>query len=94
MKSRVAIPGNKSGPAIMVILLLVAGLAASRADEATAAFLENLDRSELAIATAAGEIHKFEVWIVRNPAERARGLMFVEELEPDGGMLFVYPRIT
>jgi uncharacterized membrane protein (UPF0127 family) len=92
MKSRLATPGNKSVPAIMVILLLVAGLAASRADEATAAFLENLDRSELAIATAAGEIHKFEVWIVRNPAERARGLMFVEELEADGGMLFIYPQ--
>ncbi len=76
----------------MILFLLLAGLAASRADEATAAFLESLDRSELAIATAAGETHKFEVWIARDPAERARGLMFVEELEPDSGMLFIYPR--
>ncbi len=92
MQSRSPIPGRKRVHSIVALLVLLSALATSHADQSTAAFLESLDRSELAIATAAGETHKFEVWLVRNPAERARGLMFVEALEPDGGMLFVYPQ--
>ena len=76
----------------VLILLLTAGAAGSSADEATNAFLAGLDRSALVISTAAGENHKFDVWLVRSPAERARGLMFVESLDPGRGMLFLYPQ--
>ncbi len=35
---------------------------------------------------------RFAVAVADDPAERARGLMFVEALGPMQGMLFVYPR--
>jgi uncharacterized membrane protein (UPF0127 family) len=33
---------------------------------------------------------RVRVELARTPAERARGLMFREQLEPDAGMLFIY----
>lgn len=57
---------------------------------------EQLDRlfsrSTLQIATPDGKLHKLDVWIADNDARRARGLMFVEDLAADSGMLFIYPR--
>ena len=49
-------------------------------------------RSTLQIATADAKLHKFDVWIADNDVRRTRGLMFVENLADDEGMLFVYPQ--
>lgn len=35
-------------------------------------------------------VHSFEVSLADTPHSRARGLMFVQEMAPDAGMLFVY----
>jgi uncharacterized protein len=48
-------------------------------------------RSTLQIATSDAKLHKFDVWIADNDVRRMRGLMFVEDLADDTGMLFVYP---
>lgn len=47
--------------------------------------------SALVIVTAAGP-QPFTVELAESPAERAQGLMFREQLRPDRGMLFIYPR--
>lgn len=43
---------------------------------------------EIAVIHSGGESHGFTVEIADDDAERARGLMFREELAPDAGMLF------
>jgi uncharacterized membrane protein (UPF0127 family) len=50
------------------------------------------DRSMLKIATPDARLHTIDVWIADNDARRARGLMFVEHLADDAGMLFIYPQ--
>ena len=49
-------------------------------------------RSTLQIATSDAKLHKFDVWIADNDVRRTRGLMFVQNLADDEGMLFVYPQ--
>lgn len=38
-----------------------------------------------------GSTYRFTVEIADDPAERSRGLMFRERLDPSAGMLFIYP---
>lgn len=49
------------------------------------------DRSTLKIETTEG-VHSFEIELATNDDQRARGLMFRNEMAPDAGMLFVYRR--
>lgn len=49
------------------------------------------NRSTLQIATPDARLHTLNIWIADNDARRARGLMFVEQLDDDAGMLFIYP---
>lgn len=49
------------------------------------------DRSTLKIETA-DAVHSFDVEVATNDEQRARGLMFRNEMAPDAGMLFVYRR--
>lgn len=46
----------------------------------------------LTIVTKDGQSHAFTVEIADDPMERARGLMFREEMAPDHGMLFDFAR--
>jgi uncharacterized protein len=48
-------------------------------------------KSTLQIATPDARLHKIDVWVADNDARRMRGLMFVEHLADDAGMLFIYP---
>jgi len=48
-------------------------------------------RSTLQIATSDAKLHKIDIWVADNDSRRMRGLMFVEDLADDAGMLFVYP---
>ena len=81
---------HDSAAALLCVLLLwSASLAAARDDA------QELDRrfprSTLQIASADGQLHKFDVWVADNDPRRMRGLMFVEHLADDAGMLFIYP---
>ncbi|MGX1309448.1 uncharacterized membrane protein (UPF0127 family) [Amorphus suaedae] len=48
--------------------------------------------TDLTIVTADGATHAFTVEIADDPMERARGLMFREQMAPDHGMLFDFAR--
>jgi uncharacterized protein len=88
--------GTQRAAALLVaflstLLLLGSGsVAAATSDE------QQLDqafaRSTLKIATQDAQLHKFDVWIADNDARRQRGLMFVEHMADDAGMLFIYPQ--
>ncbi len=72
---------------------LLLGSPSSGAASKDARELDRLfSRSTLQIATPDARLHKIEVWIADNDARRARGLMFVEEMADDAGMLFIYPQ--
>lgn len=46
----------------------------------------------LEIRAASGAVHRFEVELADNEAERGRGLMYRPRLAPDAGMLFDFGR--
>ena len=46
------------------------------------------ENEDIAIIHSGGESHSFTVEVADDDKERARGLMFREELAPDAGMLF------
>ncbi len=48
-----------------------------------------LRQAEIQAVTASGT-HRFVVWIAADDESRERGLMFVRELAPDRGMLFLF----
>ncbi len=50
-----------------------------------------LETRTVVITGADQQQHRFMVEIADTPESRARGLMFRHHLEPDAGMLFVYP---
>jgi uncharacterized membrane protein (UPF0127 family) len=73
------------------ILLAAGALAASCAGTPappTDPFPE-LPRAEIRIVTASGA-HPFNVWIAADERSRQKGLMFLRELPPDRGMLFLF----
>jgi len=80
--------------ALAAALLSLSGAAASLAGASNDAqrLDEAFSRSTLQIATSDAKLHKFDVWIADNDARRSRGLMFVDDLADDAGMLFVYPQ--
>ena len=52
--------------------------------------LQTFERDRLAIETADGRRHSFEVELALTGAQRAQGLMYRRSLAEDGGMLFLY----
>ena len=80
---------HDSAAALLCALLLwSASIAVARDDVAE---LDHMfPRSTLQIATPDGQLHKFDVWVADNDPRRMRGLMFVEHLADDAGMLFIY----
>lgn len=48
-------------------------------------------KETLKIELPSGEVKTFSVDIARTPEEQQQGLMFVESMPEDEGMLFVYP---
>jgi len=80
---------------ILVATLLWCAALASAADTDTQTDGRKLDeafpRSELHIATTDAKLHKFAIWIADSDGRRQRGLMYVEHMDADAGMLFLYP---
>jgi uncharacterized membrane protein (UPF0127 family) len=81
----------KSTAAFACALLLWSPLAGAESKDE-----QQLDRmfsrSTLQIATPDAKLHKFDVWVADTDARRMRGLMFVDKLADDEGMLFIYPQ--
>ena len=81
----------ESTAAFVCVLLLWSPLAGAESKDE-----QQLDRmfarSTLQIATPDAKLHKFDVWVADTDARRMRGLMFVDKLADDEGMLFIYPQ--
>lgn len=71
--------------AIAALAVVVCAVAANGA-----AFAQQLEK--LTIVTASGARRTFQVEVMRNDADRARGLMFRRMLPADRGMLFDFER--
>lgn len=54
--------------------------------------LEGFGETTLAIATPDARMHRLHVWVAESPRQRAQGLMWIDDLPPDDGMIFVYGR--
>lgn len=80
------------------LLPVAAAALALLAGPAAAADTERLDplplsafpRERIVIETRSARRHVFEAWRADQPATRAQGLMFVEDLPPDRAMIFIY----
>ena len=75
---------------LLALALALTGMAAATGWSGTARAqgqAVTFERDTLAIRTASGEI-KFDVELALTPAQKQRGLMFREKLEPYTGMLF------
>jgi uncharacterized membrane protein (UPF0127 family) len=68
---------------------LLASLALVAACASTPALFPSLEQAKVQARTAQGT-HDFSVWIAADDKSRERGLMFVRELPPDRGMLFLF----
>lgn len=77
---------------LLIALLSLLGAGTTIADSPDATQLDQaFARSSLQIATPDARLHPFHIWIADNDDRRARGLMFVKQLDDDAGMLFIYP---
>lgn len=73
----------------IAVFACAAGMAAPQ--EADREPLSSFPRSQLEIQSS-GKRHELSVWVADTPSRRAQGLMFVTELRPLTGMLFVFPQ--
>lgn len=80
------------GLASAALVLALAGPAAVLAQDAAADAVEVPARSDTAILVTSTGAHQFTIEIADDPVERARGLMFREEMARDHGMLFDFAR--
>jgi uncharacterized membrane protein (UPF0127 family) len=71
-----------------LLLTLLAATACAAGPE-TAEPFEHLQQADVTILSG-DKSHEFRVWIADTPLRRSRGLMFIRELAPDRGMLFLY----
>ncbi len=74
-------------------LVAAAGLALTATavevnDPVVMRWLDRLPTREVVIDTGEAQIH-FRAWVASTPWQKARGLMHVQSLDPDRGMLFV-----
>lgn len=72
----------------LALCLVAAAPGASPPDRAPALF-PSLEQAAVSVETAAGA-HEFQVWIAADARSRERGLMYVRELPPGSGMLFLF----
>lgn len=73
-------------------LFLVAVLGASPAQalgKRPPALLAGLPTAKVLVVTASGR-HRFRVWIADNDQTRAQGLMYINKLDANRGMLFLF----
>ena len=78
--------------ALLTLLLALVLPGYASAQEPAVDLSSSFRTSPLTLATSAGRVHRFTVYLALTPDQMRRGLMFVRELPDDEGMLFVHPR--
>jgi uncharacterized protein len=78
---------------VMALGLLLAHIAGAQAPSASAATstptqLKDFPRDRLVIQRSSGR-DLFQIWVATTPAQHEQGLMWVRQLAPDQGMLFL-----
>lgn len=76
--------------AALALALAAALAAAAGLDSPDPLPLSAFPRERIVIETRSARRHVFEAWRADEPATRAQGLMFVEQLPEDRAMIFVY----
>lgn len=76
---------------VVTTLPMAAPAAAGEADALEAVRLEDFPHADLTILRGVVK-QRIDVWVADTPIRQQRGLMFVKEMEPDRGMIFVYPQ--
>ena len=81
----------QTGPAAVALLLASLALlpTTSRANDPAREPLRSFPQSDL-LVEAGGKVHRFRVWLAATEPRREQGLMWVRELKPREGMLFVF----
>ncbi|HSQ70571.1 MAG TPA: DUF192 domain-containing protein [Steroidobacteraceae bacterium] len=78
-------------PLAAAALMLSAGLAVADGPRSPDPLpLSAFPRERIVIETRSARRHVFEAWRADEPATRAQGLMFVEQLPADRAMIFIY----
>ena len=75
---------------LLALAILVTGPGSARGQRVSDV-LAQLPQAEIQVITAGGR-HDFKVWIADTGPSRQRGLMFIESLPADHGMLFLFER--
>ena len=81
---------NVKAMRISMLILLFASLVA-HADSRHPEPLNHFPQSTVTIATPNARVHRFKVWVADTQPRREQGLMFIEHMDDDAGMLFLYP---
>jgi uncharacterized protein len=71
----------------LALALVSHGARAQESAEPLSAFPQSL----LAIRTSSGGIINFKIWTADTPKREQQGLMFIREMDPHAGMLFLFP---
>ncbi len=80
---------------LLAVMLVIAGCTPQATSETgqpgpVPALDEHFELGELTVISDDGAAHEFRVYLATGPEQQRRGLMFVRELPPDVGMLFLY----
>lgn len=75
---------------LRVFVMLCACLGSSLSAAAEPDRLAAFPRSTLEIVSPGGRIHKFDIWVAADDRRRMQGLMHVEQMPDNAGMLFIF----
>ena len=80
----------------LLMFILITFSIAIKADNYALQELESWEKNTIKINNSSGHFHKFEVYIADSNSKRKKGLMYIESLPSNHGMLFKFdtPRIT
>jgi len=75
---------------VRLLTLLACGICAAAMAAEPKYLLKDFDTTRVLTIGQDGPCVLFDVWVAVSPAERSRGLMFVEQLDAHEGMVFFY----
>ena len=80
----------------LLTFVLITFSIAIKADNYALQELESWEKNTIKISNSSGHFHKFEVYIADSNSKRKKGLMYIESLPSNHGMLFKFdtPRIA
>lgn len=78
-------------PARLILTLVLLGSTHVAWCDATLEPLSAFPQSMLAVKTQAGRVINFKIWSADTAQREEQGLMFIRQMDPHAGMLFLFP---